>query len=79
MLFRFLIACNHLPLQDVPMHVYADVCSQPDLHPLFDDGFIRSVPKCRRERLQVLFRSLRFGLHPSHRVKTSTRIPILSP
>jgi hypothetical protein len=66
MLFRFLIARNHVQLQDVPMHVYADVCSQPDSHPLLDDAFIRSVPKCRRVRLQVLFRSVCFGLHVSH-------------
>jgi len=79
MLFRFLVAHNHPKLPDVPPHFHADVCSQLIFDLLLVDGFTRSDAKCRRERVQILFRCASFGLPAAHPVKTSTRIPILSP
>src|SRR5437762_945266 len=79
MLFRFLVAHNHPKLPDVPPHFHADVCSQLIFDLLLVDGFTRSDAKCRCERVQFLLRCASFGLPAAHPVKTSTRIPILSP
>src|SRR5207249_11887757 len=73
------VAHNHPKLPDVPPHFHADVCSQLIFDLLLVDGFTRSDAKCRRERVQILFRCASFGLPAAHPVKTSTRIPILSP
>src|SRR5437867_10162690 len=69
MLFRFLVAHNHPKLPDVPPHFHADVCSQLIFDLLLVDGFTRSDAKCRRERVQILFRCASFGLPAAHPVK----------
>jgi hypothetical protein len=56
MLFRYLVTRTHPQLDDVPMHVHADVCLHPILALSLDGEYAQFLSELQRKPVRILFR-----------------------